>query len=246
MTQNVNICLCSHWTIARKGLIFTLRIIGRCTWHIYVLVTVLNPTRLSYNLRNCDQTPAACGNRKTILFNTLRPRQNGRHFPDDIFRCIFLTENVWISLKISLKFISKGPINNMSALVQIMAWRLPGDKPLSEPMMVSLLAHICVIRPKWVLNVAVNKRNISAADIKRMVHPITYPLCYRFCKTSTCLPAIFNAAKIDLPYMVIKACTSLEYIYFIRGLCLYISIQIDEWPIYKRYFQTHFLEHTVL
>ena len=31
-----------------------------------------------------------------------------------------------------------------------MAWRLPGDKPLSEPMMVSLLTHICVIRPQWI------------------------------------------------------------------------------------------------
>ena len=27
-------------------------------------------------------------------FNTLRPRQNGRHFPDAVFRCIFLNENV--------------------------------------------------------------------------------------------------------------------------------------------------------
>ena len=37
-----------------------------------------------------------------ILFNTLRLRQDGRHFPNDIFKCIFLNENVWISIKISL------------------------------------------------------------------------------------------------------------------------------------------------
>ena len=79
--------------------------------------------------------------------NTLRPGKNGRHFPDDIFNCIFLTENVWISIKISLKVVSKGPINNIPSLVQIMAWRRPGDKPLSEPMMVSLPTHICVTRP---------------------------------------------------------------------------------------------------
>ena len=36
------------------------------------------------------------------------------------------------------------------ALVQIMAWRRSGDKPLSEPMMISLLTHICVTRPQWV------------------------------------------------------------------------------------------------
>ena len=59
-------------------------------------------------------------------------------------------ENVRISIKISLKFASKGSINNIPALVQIMAWHRPGDKPLSEPMMVSLLTHICVTRPQWV------------------------------------------------------------------------------------------------
>ena len=82
--------------------------------------------------------------------NTLRPRQNGRHFADDIFKRIFMNENVRILIKLSLKFIPKGPINNIQALVQIMAWRWPGDKPLSEPMLVSLLTHICVTRPQWV------------------------------------------------------------------------------------------------
>ena len=84
------------------------------------------------------------------LINTLRPRHNGRHFADDIFKCIFLNENASIAIKISLKFVPKGPINNIPALVQIMAWRRPGDKPLSEPMMVSLLTHICVTQPQWV------------------------------------------------------------------------------------------------
>ena len=89
----------------------------------------------------------------TELINTLRPRQNGRRFADDVFKCIFLNENVWISLKISLKFVPKVPINNIPALVQILAWRRWGDKPLSEPMMVSLLTHICVTRPQWVKSV---------------------------------------------------------------------------------------------
>ena len=84
------------------------------------------------------------------MFNTLRLRQDGRHFADDIFKCIFLNENALISIEISLKFIPKGPIDNIPALVQIMAWRRLGDKPLYEPMMVSLLTHICVTRPQWV------------------------------------------------------------------------------------------------
>ena len=82
--------------------------------------------------------------------NTLGPRQNGRHFPDDIFKCIFLNENVWISIKISLNFVPRCPVNYIPALVQIMAWRRPGDKPLSEPMIVGLPTHICITRPQWV------------------------------------------------------------------------------------------------
>ena len=78
-----------------------------------------------------------------IKLNTLRPRQDGRHFPGDIFKCIFLTN-------ISLKFLPKGPINNIPALVQIMVWLWPGDEPLSESMLVSFLMHICLTRPQWV------------------------------------------------------------------------------------------------
>ena len=84
------------------------------------------------------------------LFNTSRLRQNGRHFPDGIFKWIFLNENVRSSIKISLKFVPGGPISNIPALVQIMVWRRPGDKPLSESMRVSLLTHICITRPQWV------------------------------------------------------------------------------------------------
>ena len=68
-------------------------------------------------------------------FNTLRPRQNDYHFADDIFRCIFMNERICILIKISLKFVLKGPINSIPALVQVMARRQTGDKPLSEPMM---------------------------------------------------------------------------------------------------------------
>ena len=84
------------------------------------------------------------------MVSTLRPRQNGRHFPDDIFKCTFLIEKVWILIEISLKFVPRDQIDNITTLVQIMAWRRPGDKPLSEPMVVSLLTHICVIRHQWV------------------------------------------------------------------------------------------------
>ena len=70
------------------------------------------------------------------LVNTLRPTQNGHHFADNILKFISLYENFRNSSKFSLKFVPKGPINNTAALVQIMVLRRPGDKPLSEPMMV--------------------------------------------------------------------------------------------------------------
>ena len=80
------------------------------------------------------------------IINTLRPRQNGRHFADDIFKCNFLDKNVWIPITISLKFIPQGPINNIPALAQIMAWHRPGGKPLSELRMISLPRHSWVTR----------------------------------------------------------------------------------------------------
>ena len=89
------------------------------------------------------------GPRLLMEINSLRPWQNGRYNADDIFKCIFLKGNAWIPTKMSLKFVPKGPINTIPALVQIMAWRRRGDKPLSEPMMVSLLTLICVTLPQW-------------------------------------------------------------------------------------------------
>ena len=62
---------------------------------------------------------------------------------------IFLNDNVSILFKLSLIFVPKGPTNNIPALVQIMAWCRSGNKPLSEPMLVSLLMHICITQPQW-------------------------------------------------------------------------------------------------
>ena len=109
----------------------------------------LNP---NYDGKIISETVPWVGSDMTVcyMFNTLRQKQNGCHFADNIFKCIFSNENEWISLKISLKLVLKGPINNIPALVQIMAWRRPGNKPLSEPMMVSLPMHICTARPQWV------------------------------------------------------------------------------------------------
>ena len=62
--------------------------------------------------------------------------QNGRHFADDIFKCIFVNEMscFFILIEISLKFVPKCPVDNNPAMAKIMAWHRIGDKPLSDLM----------------------------------------------------------------------------------------------------------------
>ena len=85
------------------------------------------------------------------------------------FKCFSLNENGWILIKISLKFVPKGPINNIPALVQIMAWRRPGAEPLSEAMMVSLSMHI---------NGLVQDCSISIANALEILQSCTKPSIY--------------------------------------------------------------------
>ena len=110
----------------------------------YLCVTNVLRTSIHTRTHHCIEA------KKMMRHNTLRPRRNGRHFPEEIFKCIFLGENVRIQIQITLKFVSKGVINNILAFVQTMAWRRPGDKSLSESMMFGLPTHICVTRPEWV------------------------------------------------------------------------------------------------
>ena len=101
-----------------------------------------------------------------IHLNLLRPRQNSRRFAADIFNCIFLNENVCISINISIKFVPKVRINYIPALVRIMPWHRPGDNLLSEPITVSLLMHICVTRTQWVY-MTKELFNLSVGNIQK-------------------------------------------------------------------------------
>ena len=130
----------------RRALMFTLICIWTNVWVNNRDAGNLKRYRTHYDVTVMRKLqPHVSGSVQWI--NTLKLRQNSHHFPDNIFKFIFLNENIWILLKISLKFVNKVPIKNIPALVQIMVWRRPGDKPLSEPMIVSLLMHICVPRP---------------------------------------------------------------------------------------------------
>ena len=70
-----------------------------------------------------------------ITLNHLPLDEMAAILADDNFKCIFLYENYRIPIRISLKFVSRSPIDNKPALVQVMAWRRTGDKPLPEPIL---------------------------------------------------------------------------------------------------------------
>ena len=144
-------------------LIFNMRITILVRRHLYIETA---PRFLYYLIEPISPS---------MLINTSRPRQKRCHFANDIFKCIFLKENVWIAIRFSLEFVPK--INYIPALVQIMVWRRSGDKPVSELLMVSLLTHTCVTRPQWVSNdsLCLNRYWWIAEIAKRIILNDTWP-----------------------------------------------------------------------
>ena len=122
---------------------------------IYILMSNISNIYQTCHWELREKLYPTCGDYVKAEQTIGRPRRNRCHFADDIFKCVSWNEKVWTSIKISLKFIPMGSINNIPALVQMMAWRRPGDKPLSEPMIIIFMTHICATSPKWV-NVVFN------------------------------------------------------------------------------------------
>ena len=69
------------------------------------------------------------------IINSSFAEQNGRHFADDNFECIFEKEKLWISIQMSMNFVPKSSIDNKSLLFKVMVWCQTGGKPLPEPML---------------------------------------------------------------------------------------------------------------
>ena len=155
------------------------------------------------------------GVRRPQWVNTLRPRQTGRHFPEDFFKFIFLNENVWISITISLKVIPRDPISNIPALVQIMAWRLPGDKPLSEPMMVRLLMNIYITRPQWVNSISPCTWLNTLGNTWQVEFPLQDIKCVYYVHAGT--PSHFHS--ICLAGYIWSSCIGI-----LKGPCLIIGL----------------------
>ena len=128
-----------------------------------------------------------------------------------MIKCIFMNENIWIPIEISLKCVPKGSINNNPSLFQILAWRRPGDKPLSEPMMVSSLTHICVTRPQWVKCCIITSTICVAFGVMSLhtfqhahLHIISYPTgatIMRQWTGSTLVQAWFVTCLAPRPYL---------------------------------------------
>ena len=131
---------------------------------------------------------SASPGRRELWYYLGRITHSGREkwppFSRRYFQMHFFNENVWVLIKISQKLVSKGQINNIPALVQIMAWRRPGDKSLSEPMMVSLLilTHICVTRPPWV---------------KQVLGSYLPSQCQTWCKCKYLSPNKFSISRVN-------------------------------------------------
>ena len=107
--------------------------------------TVVNFFAFYKGIPDCNYTKT-----ERISLSLIESETRWPSFPDYIFKWIFLNKNACIFIQSSLKFVPKCSIDNIPGLVQIMAWYQPSNKPLSEPMMVRLLTHICVTRPQWV------------------------------------------------------------------------------------------------
>ena len=102
------------------------------------------------------------------LLNTLRPRQNG--CADDTLNALSRMKMYEFRLTLHshlIQFVPEGQINNIPPLVQIMAWRRPGDKLLSDPMM----THIDVTRSQLHWS---KQDSPSGATLKNMGKSVTW------------------------------------------------------------------------
>ena len=110
-------------------------------------------------------------------------------------------------MKISLKFAPMGPINNILALVQIMAWRRPGDKPLSESMVFKLVYR------RIYASLGLNKLSHNELDNLRCIFVFDFfpykPLCLSY---DIVLIIINDISKFDLNKAVIWRIRSLIHV----------------------------------
>ena len=154
----------------------------------------------------------------------------------------FLEWTLWISLQISLKFVPKGSINKIPSLVWIMAWRRPGDKPLSEPMMVILPTHICVTRPEWVKGLLFDILSISSGKMTSIFlswFSVNYWLYFSGPEIQPFIPMVLNQLidiinRPNTPKTLLENTGMYDCNIRIGSICdtPYISVYINVWYIH--------------
>ena len=100
-----------------------------------------NKTKLHVDLLNCN---CICQYNYIDGLTQLPLDKMAAILADVLFKCIFMNENDRIT------FVPMSPIDNMPALVQLMAWRRTGDKPLSEPMLTRFTDAYMRHKGRWV------------------------------------------------------------------------------------------------
>ena len=149
-----------------------------------------------------------------------------------IFQTTFSNAFSWMKIykfwfKISLKFVPKGPINNIPALVQIMVWRRLGGKPLSEPMMVILLTHICVTRPQWV--------NTMSKMLPKLQPIVSHFVLIKVLIVNQALPRTFCIGVYQIPTLGNECFTFNTYYWFQIRLCICDTHFVGALNIYAIY-----------
>ena len=137
-------------------------------WHVHVVLEITHPLVLKLQRKEVILNVVIAHFRSSVTFlfaavfiswpsRTLKCLLTYRIIPirsawhlDTVNDGIFFNGNIWIWIKNSLKFVPKGSINDIPSLVQIMVWHQPGNKQLSEPIMVISPTHICVTWHQWV------------------------------------------------------------------------------------------------
>ena len=136
-----------------------------------------------------------------------------------LLKRFFFNETVRILIKISPDFVPTDTINIIPVLVHIMAWRRPGDKPLSRPMMVGLLTHVCATWPQWVkrarwkfpviqMSSSVYWANITSDDNLEAIFILRWPPGYHQKWSSIGIPMLkirrsrdHLIFKMEIPYL---------------------------------------------
>ena len=137
-----------------------------------------------------------------------------------------MNKNVIISIKISVNFAPKGPINNVRALVQIiMNWRRPGEKPLSEPKMDRLPTHIWVTQPQWV--------NLTSRLIRTVLSCYHYGdvIMSTIASQITSLTIVYSTVYSDADKRKYQSYASLA---FVRGIHRRPVNSPHKWPVTRK------------